>query len=87
MRRQRPARLANRIKALDASIEGAFREIELTTEDWEVTKTDRARLEEQSVLPNSDVTEEMVQARGAWRRKRATAATSLAAASSPDRGA
>lgn len=60
--RQRVTWFTDRIKTLDAAIEGTFREIELTTEDWETEKVNLARLEQQSALPNSDITPEMVEA-------------------------
>lgn len=60
--RRRMQWIADRIEALDAAIEGAFTESGHATEAWEIAKTNLARLEQQSVLPDSNVTEEMVEA-------------------------
>ena len=60
--RQRVTWLADRVETLDASIEGAHHEVAHATEAWEVAKTNLARLEQQAVIPNSGVTEEMVEA-------------------------
>ncbi|RIK86611.1 MAG: hypothetical protein DCC69_06615 [Hyphomicrobiales bacterium] len=60
--RQRVQWIADRIETHDASIEGAHHESGHATEAWETAKVNLARLEQQSVLPDSNVPEEMVEA-------------------------
>lgn len=60
--RQRVQQIADHIETLDAAVEGAHHESGHATEAWETTKVNLARLEQQSVLPDSNVTEEMVEA-------------------------
>lgn len=60
--RRRVQWIADRIETHDASIEGTWHETEQIREAREVAKINLARLEQQSALPNSDVTPEMVEA-------------------------
>lgn len=68
--RQRVQWFTDRIETLNGSIEGAFTESGHATEAWEIDKTNLARLEQQSVIPDSGVTEEMV--KDARRKEKAT---------------
>lgn len=59
--RRRVQWLADRIEGLDAAVEGAFHEVSHATEALETARTNLARLEQQAVMANSDVSPEAVE--------------------------